>query len=159
MADTDIAQDERPVAPKSARPNTKKSKHESQEHFRAKCRLARWLDNHFRSANNGCQVVLEYPFGEFGEGVSGWEGITGRSKPTRAQLQSRSIRTAFIADIAIIDGGRVTSVIEVVRSHWTEPHKAHYFRRHDVTLFEAMSADILALKSAPAEFDSILSLV
>lgn len=154
MADTHIAQDIRAVSPKITRPNTKKSKHESGEHFEAKCRLARWLYKSLNLAN--CHVVLEYPFGEDGEGVCGWAGLTGRIKPSLAQIRSRYIRTAFIADIAIVEDGRVTSVIEVVHSHWTEPHKARYFQRHEVPLFEAMSDAILALPSAPVDFDAII---
>jgi hypothetical protein len=131
---------------------------ESKEHRAAKNRLARWLNAHAEQggATPAFAAAVEYPFAVNGDGIRTWSAMGFNRIPTRQQMRKSSRGIIYRADIAIIEGDLVTSIIEIIHSHPTPHWKLDWFVNRGVAVYEAFASTILEVKGTPASFDDIL---
>lgn len=131
---------------------------ESAEHARAKIRLAKWLTAFTAEAGDAApfRVVVEYPFTEGGGGVTAWDSCGFRRKPTVPVLRKRWGALICICDMVLIEGGTVTTAVEVVKTNATPYWKISWLRSHGVDVYEAAAEAILASEGRPASFDALM---
>lgn len=130
---------------------------ESAEHARAKLRLAKWLAAAAAEAAP-FRVVVEYPFTENGGGVTAWDQCGFSRKPTIPMLRRRWGALICICDIVLIEGGAVTTAVEVVKTNTTPDWKVAWLRSHGVEVYEAAAEAILECEDRPASFDALMVL-
>ncbi|MCA3375478.1 MAG: hypothetical protein INF96_18750 [Roseomonas sp.] len=130
---------------------------ESAEHLRAKHRLARWLSAFAAEAHTpDFRVVVEYPFTEGGGGIIAWDQSGFERKPTRQTLRKRWGAVICICDLVLIEGEKVTTAIEVVKTNATPQWKLDWLHSHGVAVYEALAEAVLEGKERPQSFDSLL---
>lgn len=131
---------------------------ESAEHARAKLRLARWLTAFAAEAGEAplFRVVVEYPFTEGGGGVMAWDQCGFSRKPTIATLRKRWGALICICDMVLIEGGAVTTAVEVVKTNPTPHWKIIWLRSHGVEVYEVAAEAILEGKGRPASLDALM---
>ena len=132
--------------------------HESAEHSRAKRRLATWLTAVAAEAGEPTpfRVVVEYPFTEGGGGVIAWDASGFSRKPTIPMLRKRWGALICICDMVLIEGGTVTTAVEVVKTNPTPHWKIIWLRSHGVEVYEAAADAILEGKGRPASLDALM---
>jgi len=130
---------------------------ESAEHTRAKLRLATWLTA-FAAEAAPFRVVVEYPFTERGGGVMAWDRCGFSRKPTIATLRKRWGALICICDMVLIEGGTVTTAVEVVKTNPTPHWKISWLRSHGVEVYEAAAEAILECRGRPASLDALMVL-
>lgn len=131
---------------------------ESEHHFKAKTRLARWLHAAAKRDDGppAYRVIIEYPFSEWGDGVKAWSASGFDRKPTWRQLRAHGMPVFCICDIALVEGDKVTTAVEVVHSHYTPPWKVAWLRKHGISVFEANASAILMVRERAPSFDDLL---
>ncbi len=131
---------------------------ESSEHARAKLRLAEWLTAFATEAGEAppFRVVVEYPFTESGGGVMAWDRFGFSRKPAIATLRKRWGALICICDMVLIEGGTVTTAVEVVKTNPTSHWKTAWLRSHGVVVYEAAAEAILECKGRPASLDALM---
>ena len=134
--------------------------HESAEHSRAKRRLATWLTEVAAEADEQTpfRVVVEYPFTEGGGGVMAWDRCGFSRKPAIPMLRKRWGALICICDMVLIEGGTVTTAVEVVKTNPTPHWKISWLRSHGVEVYEAAAEAILESERRPASFDALMVL-
>ncbi len=133
---------------------------ESAEHARAKIRLAKWLTEFAGEAGEApaFRVVVEYPFTEGGGGVMAWDRCGFSRKPTIATLRKRWGALTCICDMVLIEGGTVTTAVEVVKTNPTPHWKIAWLRSYGVEVYEAAAEAILERRGRPASLDALMVL-
>ena len=131
---------------------------ESAEHARAKHRLAKWLTAFAAEAGTAApfRVVVEYSFTEGGGGVTAWDASGFSRKPTIPMLRKRWGALICICDMVLIEGGTVTTAVEVVKTNPTPHWKIIWLRSHGVEVYEAAADAILEGKGRPASLDALM---
>lgn len=131
---------------------------ESADHTRAKLRLAKWLTSFADEAGEPApfRVVVAYPFTEGGGGVTAWDACGFSRKPTIPTLRKRWGALICICGMVLIEGGKVTTAVEVVKTNVTPNWKITWLRSHGVEVYEAAAEAILERKGRPAPFDALM---
>jgi len=139
-------------------PRRRWQNNESAEHVRAKLRLAKWLTRFAADAGGPApfRVVVEYPFTDGGGGVSAWDTCGFSRKPTIPMLRKGWGALICICDMVLIEGGTVTTAVEVVKTNNTPYWKVAWLKSHGLHVYEVAAEAILGCKGRPASFDTLM---
>ena len=131
---------------------------ESAEHSCAKRRLATWLTAVAAAVGEPApfHVVIEYPFTAGGGGVTAWDQCGFSRKPTAPMLRKRWGALVCICDMVLIEGGAVTTAVEVVKTNPTPHWKNAWLRSHGVEVYEAAAEAILECKGRLVSLDALM---
>ena len=84
-----------------------------------------------------------------------WDRCGFSRKPTIATLRKRWGALICICDMVLIEGGTVTTAVEVVKTNPTPHWKIAWLRSHGVEVYEAAAEGILVCKGRPASLDAL----